>query len=152
VVSGKWKAYNSVKEFAGDGTIDFDTDAFEMRLFLSTSNCNTLTHSVLADLTNEHAVANGYAPLTLTGVTWAQTGGSGKFDSDDAIWTAAGGDMVAHFAVIIRKGTVNGVLNALVAVCRLDVAPADKTATNGNTFEVRIAAAGILTLDGATTD
>jgi len=134
-----------------DGTIDLDTHGFEVRLFLSTSNCNTLTHTALSDLTNEHASAFGYAPVALA-PTWTQAAGVGTFDAPDVTWTASGGSIIARFAVIIRTGTVNGVLNALLAACLLDTAPADKTTTDGNTMELRMNALGIFTLSGAEVD
>lgn len=151
-IAGKWKVYEPAKEFLMDGTIDLDTHTFEARLFLSTSNCNTLSNTILTDLTNEHASANGYAPITLAGVTWAQAAGTAKFDSNDPVWTAAGGSIIARFGVLVRTGTVNTVTNALLAVCLLDTAPADKTATAGNTLTLTINASGIFTLSGAAVD
>ena len=155
MAAGKWKLYQSAKEFIGDGTIDLDTNSFALRLFLSTSNCNTLTHDTLSDLTNEHASANGYTPQTVT-MTWGQSGGTATLDSDNPVFTATGpGDIVAHWAVLIRTGTVNSVTDALLAVCYLNHnggSPLDVTATNGNTLTVSMNAAGIVALSGATSD
>lgn len=151
MAAGKWKLYESAKEFIGDGTIDLDTHTFKIALFLSTSNCNTLTHDQLADLTNEHANANGYTTggNTLGSVTWTRSGGTTTFDAADASWTASGGSIVARFAVIYDD-TAAG--DELVAVCLLDTTPADVTATTGNTFPITFNASGIVSLSGASSD
>lgn len=146
--AGKWKIYEQAKESIGDGTIDLDTNTFKMALFLSTSNCNTLSNSTYASLTNEVANAFGYTTggVTLTTVTWSQTGGVATFDSDPAVWTASGGSITARFAVIYQS------TGELLCVCLLDTAPADVTATTGNTLTITPNASGIFTLSGATSD
>lgn len=151
MAAGKWKVYESAKEFIGDATIDLDTHTFKMALFLSTSNCNTLTHDQLADLTNQHANANGYTTggITLTGVTWTRSGGTVTFTCSAPVWTAAGGPITARFAVIYDD-TAGG--DELLCVCLLDAAPADVTATDGNTLTVTPHASGIFTLSGAAVD
>lgn len=157
MASGRWKMYEAAKEYVGDFTHDLDDTAnWKMALFLSTSNCNTLSvgTGVYGDLTNEHANANGYTTggVALTGITWTHTGGTVTFDCDDASWSASGGSIVARFAVIYRNATVNGIVKPLLCVCLLDTTPADVTATTGNTFPVTIATTGVLTLSGAASD
>jgi hypothetical protein len=149
--AGKWKLYDTAKLKLNTGVIDLDTHTFKMALFLSTSNCNTLTHDEYADLTNEHANANGYTTggVTLTNVVVSNSSGTISFDADPVVWTASGGSITARFGVI-RCTTVSG--EPLVAVCLLDTAPADVTATTGNTFTVTPHATGFFTLSGATTD
>lgn len=152
--AGKWKMYALAKKKAGDGTFDFDANTFKVALFLSSSNANTLTaHSILADLTNQHANANGYTTGGVTvAATWVESAGTVTFDTADAIWTASGGSIVARFAVIYGSGTLNGLVNPVLAVCLLDTAPADVTATDTNTFTVQMAAGGLLQLSGAAVD
>jgi hypothetical protein len=154
MAAGKWKLYNATKEYIGDGTIDLDTNTFNIALFTSASNANTLSNSVLADLTNQVAGGTGYTTggQALTSVTWSQTGGTATFDAANVEWTAASGSITARFAVIYRTGTVNTVTDALVAVCLLDTTPADVTATDGNKLQINFNASGIFTLSGATTD
>lgn len=154
MASGKWKLYEPAKEYIGDGTIDFDTQTFKCALFTSASNCNTLTHDALADLTNQVANGNGYTTggVTLGSVTWGQTGGTATFDSGDAVWTASGASLTARYGVIYQSGTVGGVVDALVCVSLLDTTPADVTATSGNTLTIAMNASGILTLSGASSD
>lgn len=154
--AGKWKLYDLAKKRIGDGTIDLDTNGFKMLLFSSASNANTLSvgTGLLADLTNQLATANGYTAggITLTGVTWTNSGGVETFTFAAPVWSASGGSIAARFAVIIQSGTFNGVTDALVAVCLLDTTPADVTATAGNTLTITPNASGAFTFSGATTD
>ncbi len=155
--AGKFKVYEVAKKYLADGTFDLDeTTNWKMGLFLSTSNANTLGvgTAILADLTNEHANANGYLTggNALTGITWVNAAGVVTFDCNDSVWTAAGGSITARFAVIYKNATVNAIVKPILCVCLLDTTPLDVTATTGNTLTIAINASGILTLSGATTD
>ncbi len=153
MAAGKWKVFEPAKVYLADGTMDLNTNTFKVALFLSTSNCNTLSLGTLAALTNQHANANGYTTggITVT-PTYTQTGGTATFDTTDPVWTASGGSIVARSAVIYQSGVVNGVTDALLAVCLLDVTPADVTATPPNTLTVAMNALGLFTLAGAAVD
>jgi hypothetical protein len=155
--AGKWKLYEAAKEYLGDGTLDMDlTSNMQMALFLSTSNCDTLSvgTGVYGDLTNEHANANGYTTggIALTGETWTHSGGTATFDCDNVVWTASGGSIVARFAVIYVNATVNSIVKPLICVSLLDTAPANVTATDPNTLTIAINASGVFTLSGAAVD
>jgi len=157
MAAGKWKVYEAAKEYLGDGTIDLDSGTYKMALFLSTSNCDTLSGSdALADLTNEVANAFGYLTggVTLTGVTWNNAAGTMTFDCDNAVWTAVGGSITARFAVIYRSGSAGSpaVTDALLCVCLLDTTPANVSATDGNTLTIAINGSGVFTLSGATSN
>ncbi len=156
MAAGKWKMYESAKLYLADGTFDLDDNTnWKVALFLSTSNVETLggTNDVYGDLTNEHANNNGYTTGgTAITPTWAQTGGTATFDSDNPVWTASGGSIVARFAVIYKDATVNSIVKPLLAVCLLDVTPANVTATTGNTLTITMNASGIVTLSGAAVD
>lgn len=157
MASGKWKTYDFVCKYIGDGTHDLDdATRLKMALYLSTSNANTLSvgTGVKADLTNEHANANGYLTggQALTGETWVRSGSTAVLDCNDVVWTASGGSIVARFAVIYASGTFNGVVDPLLCVCLLDTTPADLTATDGNTLTVTINASGVIRVNGATVD
>lgn len=157
MAAGKFKVYEQAKKYIGDGTHDLDDATnWKMALFLSTSNANTLSvgTAVYGDLTNEHANANGYLTggVALTGITYTQAGGVATFDCTDPVWIAAGGSIVARFAVIYRNATVNGIVKPLLCLCLLDVAPADVVITTGNTLTIVINVSGIFTLSGAITD
>lgn len=158
MAAGKWKVYEAAKKYLADGTFDMDNAALglTMALFTSSSNANTLSvgTGVLGDLTNQVANAAGYTTggIALTGETWTQSGGTATFDCDDVVWTASGGSIVARFAVIYCNATVNSIVKPLLCVCLLDTAPADVTATDGNTLTITINASGVFTLSGATAD
>lgn len=152
--AGKWKLYDAAKLYIGDGTMDLNSGTFKCALFTSSSNCNTLTNSTLAALTNQVASGNGYTTggNTLGSVTYTQSSGTATFDAADTTWTADGGSITARFAVVYQSGTVNLVTDALLAVCLLDTAPADVTVTSGNTLTIQFSASGLFTLSGATVD
>jgi len=149
--AGKWKVYDSAKAKILQGLIDFDGHSFKMALFLSTSNCDTLTHDELADLTNQVAGSFGYSTggQAIGNVAVNQVSDVSYFDGDPVVWTASSGDIVARFAVIYDD-TVAG--DPLIAVCLLDTAPANVTATDTNTFTVTPHANGFFSLSGATTN
>ena len=155
--SGKWKVYDQSKVYLANGTLDLDlTTNMQMALFLSTSNCDTLSvgTAVYGDLTNEVGNAFGYLTggIALTGETWTQTGGVATFDCDNVVWTASGGSIVARYAVIYVNATVNSIIKPLVCVCLLDTTPADVTATSGNTLTIAINTSGVFSLSGATSN
>lgn len=156
---GKFKVYEISKKYLSDGTFDLDdTTNWKIALFLSTSNANTLSvgTNVYADLTNEHASANGYTTggANLSGITWTRSGGTITFDASDLApaWTAAGGSITARFLVIYKNATVNTIVKPLLCVCLMDTAPADVTATDTNPFNITFNASGIFTLSGAAVD
>lgn len=157
MAAGKFKLYEFAKKYLADGTHDLDdTTNWKAALFLSTSNCNTLSvgTGVYGDLTNEVANANGYTTggVALTGITWTRSAGTVTFDCADPTWTASGGSITARFLVIYRNATVNAIVKPLLCVCLLDTTPADVTATTGNSFVVTINVSGVFTLSGAATD
>lgn len=130
--AGPFTLYDGVAEYMGDGTLDFDTNAFNITLHTSAYTPNQ-AHDVYADATNELPTANGYVSggAALTGVTWAQVAGVAPFDSDNQVWTADGGPITARYG-IVRQITPDKLLGYYL----LDDAPADITATDGNTFTV----------------
>ena len=138
--AGAWVFTNGGRTSLIDGLFDIDSDTWKMALFLSTSNLGAAS-TTYAGLTNEHANANGYltggiaVTLQLSGTTTV------KVDiQTDPVWTAAGGDIVARFAVIYE------VAGNVLCYCLLDDTPADVTATNGNTLTVAAHASGVFTL------
>ena len=145
MAANAWSFYDTFKERLGDGGHDLDADTFYVALFLSTSNCATLTWDELADLTNQHANANGYLTggQALDSVTWVEAAGTITFDCDPEVFTAAGGNIVCRFAVIYNWTHAD---DLLVAFSLLDNSPADVTATPPNTLTITPHANGIFTL------
>jgi len=134
-----WAYYDSFLLEKNNGTQDLDTDVFNVALFLSASNCADLTITTFGSLTGEHAEENGYLQGGLP-VTPTLTGSpqNVNFTTSSAEWTATGGNIVARFAV--KYNTTTG---GLVGYSLMDDEPADKTATDGNTFTVSDNASGM---------
>jgi hypothetical protein len=140
MAAGTWTFPNGARTNLLNGTFDLDTDSFKMALFLSTSNIGAAT-TTYAGVTNEHANANGYTTggiaitLTLAGTTTVTVD-----ISTDPVWTASGGSITARFAGIYE------VSGNVLCYALLDNAPADVTATAGNTLTVAAHASGVFTL------
>lgn len=140
MAAGAWTFTNAARTNLLNGTHDLDTDTHKMGLFLSTSNIGAAS-TTFAGVTNEHAAANGYSAggiavtLTLAGTTTVTVD-----ISVDPVWTASGGSITARFAVIYE------VSGQVICYCLLDSAPADVTATTGNTLTVAAHASGVFTL------
>jgi hypothetical protein len=140
MAAGNWTFPNSARTDLLNGTFDIDTDTYKCALFLSTSNI-AAGSTTYAGLTNEHANANGYTTggiavtLTLAGTTTVTVDFSA-----DPVWTASGGSIVARFAVVYEVG------GRVLCYALLDAAPADVTATTGNTLTVAANASGVFTL------
>lgn len=140
MAAGAWLFTNTGRTKLLNGQFDIDSDSWKMALFLSTSNIGAAS-TTYAGLTNEHANANGYTTggqaisLTLSGTTTVTVD-----IATDPVWTASGGAITARFAVIYEVG------GDVLCYCLLDNAPADVTATDGNTLTVAANASGVFTL------
>jgi hypothetical protein len=155
VAAGKWKLPDLAKLALANGTFDLDGNTFKVSLHSSASNANTLTlGSAFSNYTNELSTANGYTAggITLTSVTYTNSSGTETFTSANPVWTASGGSITARFAVIRASGTLNGIVDPVLAVCLLDTTPADVTATSGNTLTLTMNGSGIFTISGAAVD
>lgn len=137
--------YDNWREAINDAALRGST----IKATLHTSSYTfSASHSVYADLTNELSTANGYTNtgLSLTSIVWDHSGATANLDADDAIWTASGGSIVARRAVLRIVGTFNSQIDPLILSVLMDSTPADVTATDGSTIELRWNAAGIFTL------
>lgn len=139
--AGTWTFTNGARLKLIDGTFAINTDTFKMALLQSTSNIGA-SSTTYAGLTNEVANANGYTTggasiaLTAAGTTTVTVD-----ITTDPVWTASGGSIVARFAVIYEVG------GNVLCYALLDSAPADVTATSGNTLTVAANASGVFTLN-----
>lgn len=140
MAAGAWTFTNAARTNLLNGTFDIDSDTWKMALLLSTSNIGA-SSTTFAGVTNEHANDNGYTSggasitLNLSGTTTV------KVDiGTDPVWTASGGSITARYAVIYEVG------GNVLCYCLLDDAPADVTATDGNTLTVAAHANGVFTL------
>lgn len=139
MAAGTWTFPDSARNDLVTGVF-LAADSFKMALFLSTSNIGAAS-TTYAGVTNEHANNNGYTTggivvdITVAGTTTI------TFDiATDPVWTASGGSITARFAVIYEVG------GRVLCYALLDSAPADVTATDGNTLTVATHASGVFTL------
>jgi hypothetical protein len=154
MAAGKWKMYESAKLAWANGTIDFDSHSFKINLYTSASNADTLaagTIAQLSDITNQVATAFGYTQNDkAVTVTTANNAGTITIDeTTNPVWTASGGAITARYAVIYDDTHAN---DMPCFVCLLDTAPADVTATDGNTLTITMNASGVVTFSGADID
>ena len=141
------QVYDKFKRDIQNGTNDLDGDTFIMGLSTSSYVPNKATHTVIADITNEVA-GNGYALQTLNGVALTEpSAGTWRFDSADAVFTAASGSIVARFYWIFDD-TPTSPLDPLFCYGELDVTPADVTTTDTNTLTLQVNASGYYELSG----
>lgn len=130
MAAGTWTFTNAGRKMLIDGTFDIDSDSYKCALFTSASNIGAAS-TTYAALTGEVANANGYTTggisvaLTATGTTSVAV-----VWTTNPVWTASGGSITARFAVLYEVG------GNVLAYCLLDSAPADVTATTGNTLTV----------------
>lgn len=112
-----------------------------------TPNVASNGHYLWSDVsTNEIAAGSGYtaggatlANDTVTAITLGQ-----KYDSDDVVWTASGGNIPAwRHAVMYVSGTLWGLSSPLIGYCLGDSTPADVPATtDGNALTLQVNASG----------
>jgi hypothetical protein len=139
---GAWNFTNQGRTDLINGNYIFGTDTFKMALHLVSGTQPSATTTTWAGLsTSEHAAQFGY---TAGGASIALTkAGTTTVTVDittDPVWTAAGGSIVARWAVIYE------VAGNVLCYCLLDSAPADVTCTTGNTLTVAANASGVFTL------
>ena len=146
-----WQVYEVFYEQIGNELHDLNaTDTIKMGLLLS-----GYTPALTTDLTwatidaDEHANANGYTTGgEETVASWSISAANTiQLDCANVVWTAAGGSIVARYAVLYNSSA--GGTNDLIAYCLLDNSPADVTATDGNTLTVTINAGGVFTITQA---
>lgn len=138
--AGAWLFTNGGRTSLLDGTFDLDTDTFKVALFLSTSDLGAAS-TTFAGVSDEHAGANGYtaggvaATIALSGTTTVKVD-----ETSNPVWTASGGPITARF------GALYEVSGNILCYFLLDSAPADVTASDGNTLTITIHANGVFTL------
>ncbi len=143
-----WRVFSKAKQYLMDGTIDLDTDTFNITLHQSAA---ALTTALLATLTTIGSVGSevistsGYSAggTALQSVTWATGASSGeqRFDCADVVVTALGSDIAdIKFAVISEAA--GGLL-----LCYSRLSTLQYTVTAGNTHTITIAAGGIFELN-----
>lgn len=131
--------YDKFPEYMGDNTIDMDNDTFKIMLLddgHTPNSAHTQKSDVVAD---ELANGNGYTTGggTLDNVTWAESGGTTKFDADDEAWTSA--TFTARYAVVYSDTSTDDKL-----VCLLDFG--QNIGVSSGTFTINFSVSGILSI------
>lgn len=144
MAAGTFTFYNEFKKYLGDGSIDLDGDTWRMSLFTSASNFATATLSVISEVTNEVAEANGYSSSgkALSGVTWATGASAGemRFDSTAVVWTGTGGAISNIKAAVVWKAGASAGARKLMGYMTLSTS--QFTVGQGNTLTVTPSANG----------
>lgn len=131
---------NTLGGGSGTGFIDLAADTF--KAVLSNVAPTKAGSQVLADIT-QIAGTGGYAAVTLSGVTFAETGaGTGiwQFTSSAFSWTASGADFATARYVVIYDDTPTSPADPLIGY--LDYGTTF-VVTNGNSFTVTPGGSGI---------
>lgn len=140
-----WKIYNKAKHKIGNGTLSLSATTWRIALFQSASDYQDLTTSLLTSISGEVASANNYVQSgrSLSGEVWT-VGASAKqykFDANDIIFTASGGNIAnIKAAVIFASGATPHVL------CFASLTSNQFTLSDGNTLTIQMNASGVFTM------
>ena len=147
MAASAWRVYSEAKKYLLTGDLDLNAGLMRIKILKGTKAAavSDYTRSTFASLT--HMTSNITTPLrTLTNV--AVTDGVSaqaiKFDFDDEVFTASGGNLtsVQYAAIGVSGGKA-------LAWCKLTATAIDITDTN--TLLIEIHASGAFDLTGGTT-
>lgn len=126
--------------------INMSSDTFICGLSTSSYSPSASTHNDLTDITNEVS-GNGYSRDTLdSSPSWSQTSGTATFDTEDPVFTASGGSIVARYYWLFDDTPTTAPADPLMFYGLLDNSPADVTTTDGNTLTINVNASGWFTI------
>lgn len=143
-----WRIFSKAKQYLMDGSIDLDTDTFNITLHtsaaaLTTASLSTLT--VIGSVGSEVTSTSGYSTsgTALQSVTWASGASAGeqRFDCADVVVTALGSD-IANIKFAVISEAAGGLL-----LCYSRLSTSQYTVTAGNTHTITIASGGIFELN-----
>jgi len=140
MAAGPVNVYDNAIKFLMNGTLDLDSNTIKLALFASSMTVDLVNHDTFSDITGEIANGNGYITGGYTLTTKALTAITNgvKFSSDNVVWDAAGGSIPAwRYGVFYAVGTLNGIVNPLIAYFVGDSTPADvPSTTDGNSLQI----------------
>jgi hypothetical protein len=149
MAAGAWTVYNLAKKKIGNGTISLAATTFRISLFTSASSgAGNSARGVFNSLDDEIADGNGYSTSgkTMTGETWTvgTSNSQYRFDTDDVVWTASGGNITGiRYAVIWVSAAASANRHLL---CYSQLTSSAFTLSTGNTLTLQMNASGVLTL------
>lgn len=144
MAAGAWKLMNKAKKKIGNGTMNLGASTWRIAL-VKTLGATPATVSLFSSFTDV-ASGNGYSSSgkALGNEAWTVTvGGAGtwKFDADDVVWTASGGNITSiKGAVIYASGATPH------ALCYSTLTASQFTLAQNNTLTVQMAATGIFVM------
>lgn len=148
-MAGEVTVFNAAKEWIGDGTIDLDTHTFKFALITSSLTPDATTAAPCwgaggsTNLSSYQVTPGGNYTTggsALSTVTWAESGGTVTFDSDDvSIAQNASNPTNARWAVVYSDTATNK--NALLFV---DLGGTTDLSAGG--FSYTVSASGWFTL------
>ncbi len=140
--TGTNNRYSNLSKLRGDKLIGMASDVWKLMLTTSSYTPDSDAHTILSDVTNEAA---NYTQITLGTLVWSITAGVTKFDFENPVVTASGGDCTARYWVIYND-TVATPVKPLLAWGLIDDAPADVVIANGDTLTLNVNASGLFTI------
>lgn len=133
MTAGPWQVTNAFRTELLEGDFGDLSGANDVSVILLTESSNISTASTTyAALTDEVATGNGYtvggieATFTLAGTTEVTL----TF-TENIVWTASGGSIVAYYAAVVQPS------GDVIAFCELDDTPATVTVTEGNMLTIQ---------------
>lgn len=145
MAAGPWKVMNRAKKKIANGTMSLNSGTFRIAL-VKTLGATPADVSLLSEFTQVTS-GNGYIAggQALAGEVW--TGADAvndvtmKFDADDPIWTATGGNITSiKGAVIYLSGATNH------ALCYCTLSSSSFTLNQNSTLTIQNANTGIFEL------
>ena len=140
MAAGPVNVYDNAIKFLMNGTLDLDSNTIKLALFSSSMTVDLAAHDTFSDITGEIASGYGYTTggATLNNKALTAITNGAKFASDNVQWDASGGSIPAwRYGVFYAVGTLNGIVNPLIAYFLGDTTPADIPSTSdGNSLQV----------------
>ena len=146
MAAGAYTLYNRARKKLVIGTFDLDATVLRCRLFKgqAAASVSVSTLSLLSQIGTTNNVANCSA-YTLSGFLVTALNGSAtmKYDANDLVITASGGNMASvQYAVIYKSTSAAG--GDVLAWCKLSTAAF--TVTSGNTLTITQPANGLFVI------
>lgn len=141
MAAGPVNVYDNAIKFLMNGTLDLDSNTIKLALFSSSMTVDLVNHDTFSDVTGQISGGNGYTTggATLSGKALTSITNGVKFSSSNVQWDASGGSIPAwRYGVFYASGTLNGVVDPLIAYFVGDNTPADIPSTaDGNSLQVQ---------------
>jgi hypothetical protein len=143
--------FELVNKSLANKEIDFDSDTIKCALLSAyTPDASATGHQYWSQVkaAGTEAVGTGYTAggVTLTSVTWTQTGGVWALKGTIPAWNTTGGSLAAAYAVFYDGTPATDATRPVICYWNLDGAGGTQTSSNG-TFTLTQNASGIFTLD-----